>query len=90
MKKQEIEKIVDNILRGEELILSPSTLNDIRSCQKADLIQYHSGIGMAIRNAYNLWKVKWKPKIVNGVDMSPDHPDQVSMKIIERLWEKLQ
>lgn len=53
------------------------------------LIQFHHGMGTAIRNKYNLWEIPWEPEIVNGIDMSPYHPDQVSMTLIERVWDEL-
>lgn len=51
-----------------------------------NLIMYHHGFGTYIRNKYKLWANEWEPHVVNDVDISPDHPDQVSMRIIEQVW----
>ena len=56
---------------------------------KEELISYHTTLGRKIRNEFKLWDIEWKPEIKNGVDYSPNHPDQVSMKVIETVWEKL-
>lgn len=50
---------------------------------------YHHGLGTQIRNRFQLWEHKWEPMLENGVDMSPDHPDAMSMRVIEMLWDKL-
>lgn len=48
------------------------------ACEKNDLIKYHLTLGRHIRNKYNLWSLKDEEK----------HPDTISMKIIEKVWEK--
>lgn len=50
---------------------------------------YHHGLGTQIRNRFHLWEHKWEPVLENGVDVSPNHPDAISMKVIEMLWDKL-
>lgn len=56
---------------------------------KDDLILLHHTLGRHIRNQFGLWELKWTPVIVDGIDVSEDHPDAISMKIIERTWEIL-
>lgn len=53
------------------------------------LAVYHSSLGRSIRNEFKLWETEWKPEIINGVDHSPQHPDQISMRVIENVWDKL-
>lgn len=53
------------------------------------LTSYHNNIGRTIRNEFKLWETEWKPDIVGGIDCSPHHPDQVSMRVIEGVWDKL-
>jgi hypothetical protein len=55
--------------------------------QKDKLIIYHTRLGRKIRNEFKLWEIEWKPDISNGVDYSPEHPDQISMKVIEANME---
>lgn len=56
----------------------------------SDLSKYHSTLGRLIRNECGLWDVPWEPKRVGGADNSPNHPDAVSMRVIEAVWERLQ
>ena len=58
-------------------------------CPKDQLIRYHNSLGRSIRNEFKLWRRNWKPDLYEGIDMSTDHPDAVSMEIIERVWEEL-
>lgn len=64
------------------------------SSDKEDLIEYHRTLGQDIRNHFQLWANGWEPLIEDRdgieVDASPDHPDQISMDIIEAVWEKSQ
>ena len=36
-----------------------------------------------IRNVTGLWDYPWKPNIIDGVDHSEEHPDQISHYAIE-------
>ena len=65
-------------------------LNTFFLCEYSDesLIQYHHGLGRWIRNTYELWSIPWEPELIDGVDYSPYHPDQLSMTIIKEVWKK--
>lgn len=56
-----------------------------------NLHEYHHFLGRHIRNTYKLWTIPWEPELeeIGGysVDVSPYHPDAVSMKIIEQVWK---
>lgn len=56
---------------------------------KDKLIRYHGTIGRAIRNLFNLWATTWTPVISNGCDVSENHPDRLSMRVIEAVWQKI-
>ena len=60
-----------------------------KNCKKENLVTYHNSLGRNIRNEFKLWDVDWEPEIVNGVDISPNHPDQVSFDIIVEVWKKV-
>jgi hypothetical protein len=72
----------------------------LKRCSLEEARGYHHGFGTWIRNEYGLWDtspltVRWREdpscrKVVNGVDESPDHPDQVSDLIIQRVWRIVQ
>lgn len=53
------------------------------------LVIYHSTLGRSIRNHFKLWQYNWDKKIVDGIDLSPEHPDTVSMKVIEEVWRRV-
>ena len=55
---------------------------------ESDLIGYHNTLGRSIRNTFDLWSTKWEPEIKDGVDCSPNHPDQISMRVIEEVWKR--
>jgi len=61
-----------------------------RNCTKDDLLKYHHCLGQAIRNYFKLWEREWTPEIYDYVDISPDHPDNLSMRIIVDVWQRLQ
>lgn len=58
------------------------------NCPFDELIMYHSSLGRSIRNHFQLWENQWVPEIENGIDISKQHPDAVSMEVIKRAWEK--
>lgn len=74
-------------------LLNKDTLKEIKkefvNTPKNKLVKFHSTLGRTIRNEFKLWETEWKPEIRDGVDYSPDHPDQLSMRVMEEVWEKL-
>jgi hypothetical protein len=54
------------------------------------LVLYHDSLGRNIRNHFKLWETKWTPEIRDGIDYSPNHPDAISQRIIEAVWDKVQ
>jgi len=50
---------------------------------------YHDNLGRNIRNYFNLWHYPWDKKVIEGVDTSTEHPDTVSMRVIEEVWRQL-
>ena len=52
------------------------------------LHDWHHTLGLYIRNRFRLWDYEWKVKIIDGFDDSPEHPDAVSMAVIEELWKQ--
>lgn len=68
---------------------SQSEQEEFKSMDKEGLIRYHHSLGRSIRNKFNLWEFSWIPHIVDECDTSPDHPDAISMRIIEAVWDKV-
>jgi hypothetical protein len=54
---------------------------------QSTLTQYHFALGTYIRNKYKLWEHKWTPELDHsGVDISPNHPDNLSFEIMKMIW----
>jgi hypothetical protein len=79
------DEIVQTLYDG----LDDETIRELRSVEKIELIRLHHSLGQYIRNTYGLWDRPWVPLISNDVDCAPDHPDAVSMRIIEKLYDRL-
>lgn len=62
---------------------------DFKTCKYERLIEFHDSLGREIRNEFRLWENAWVPEIVDGADVSKDHPDQISMNIIEEVWRRI-
>lgn len=77
--RDEIYKTINNM---------PEFRKEFTACPKDKLARYHHGLGTMIRNEYQLWYYDHEPIIVDGVDVSPHHPDAISQRIIEMVWEK--
>ena len=60
----------------------------IRKTKKNDLIQFHFGWGMGIRNGFCLWGGNTN-LLKSACGGSECHPDDASMRIIEAVWKKL-
>jgi len=54
------------------------------------VVTYNNSLGRDIRNYFKLWETVWEPKLVDGVDYSEEHPDQISMEVIKAVWWILQ
>ena len=58
------------------------------------LRSFHHTLGRHIRNKYKLWERKdaavfnWNPNLRTGIEAAYDHPDNVSMKIMEEVWKR--
>jgi hypothetical protein len=85
--------------RREEIVVSliaafnQSSISEqfeFKTATEADLIEWHSSLGRDIRNNYGLWENDWEPELVDGVDYSPNHPDAISMSIINEVWRRVQ
>ena len=59
----------------------------VRQTSKKDLISFHLGWGMGIRNNYGLWR--GNRDLLTSACGKPCHPDDASMIIIEAVWAEL-
>lgn len=56
--------------------------NNVKSAE--DMIIYHFGVGRQIRNRFGLWK---EDNPYTNLDGEENNPDEVSHRILERIWE---
>lgn len=82
---KEMVDIVESWFRKE----TDKNKKEFLNTSKEDLVGYHTSLGRSIRNEFKLWDREWKADIRDGVDHSPDHPDQISMRVIEEVWSRL-
>jgi hypothetical protein len=64
---------------------------EIKTTPKADLIKYHRGWGMGIRNNFGLWRGN-KTLLESCLKLRENeqfHPDSASMILIEEMWARL-
>ncbi len=66
----------------EQMLFKNSSANDLHA--------YHHSLGTKIRNYFKLWERNWTPLMYDMCDHSPDHPDNLSMRIIQSVWNDLQ
>jgi len=59
----------------------------LRETKKEDLIKFHMGWGMGIRNGFGLWR--GNDKLIESACGKGCHPDDASMVIIEAVWAAL-
>lgn len=51
-----------------------------------NLIVFMSLIGNNIIEYFHLWSYHWKPQIENGIDISPHHPENLALAVIQAVW----
>lgn len=75
----------DQIL--EDLIKEPNSRTIVEN-PKNTLIELHSSLGRYIRNTYHLWDANNPINHCGKYEWDSDHhPDSVSQRLIERLYE---
>ena len=89
MNDETFNKIVLEV--HAELMNAPAVERDafmLAEWSDVSLIDYHHSLGRYIRNNYNLWHFEWEPELIDGIDYSKFHPDNISMEIIKEVWLK--
>ena len=70
--------------------ISTEEQEQFKNYKESQLWEYHHSLGRDIRNCFDLWQHKWIPELENDVDVSDEHPDAVSMRVIQLVWKKVQ
>ena len=63
----------------------------IRNTPREELVKFHFGLGMRIRNEFGMWggNTALVDSCISEKPGTRRHPDEASMIIIERVWERL-
>ncbi len=77
-----IEEAADVVLNN----MTDDEKKQLQDTKRESLIHYHVSLGNEIRNKLGLWH--GNEALLKSSNC--DHPDDCSMKIIERAWEKIQ
>ena len=76
---KEAVDILDHIMTDEEK-------HNIKNKTHEELVDFHFGLGQAIRNEFGLWNENYE--LI--ADSKAKDADEASMVIIKALWDKLQ
>lgn len=68
--------------------LTEEDVKYLGSMKKEDVIMLHHGFGTSIRNMYGLW-MEENPYTVLDDAIADNFPDQMSHRIIEKMWDTL-
>ncbi len=68
-------------------LLKPEDIKKMRRGTEDDMIQYHFGLGMWLRNNWGLWKGSRLTKWFNAQGIN--HPDDMSGIILDSFWRHL-
>lgn len=68
-------------------MLHPNLLKEMKSGSEQNMIQYHHGLGLWMRNNWGLWGGSRLAKYFNGIGIF--HPDDMSGVILDSFWRQL-
>ena len=62
---------------------------EFRNTDFDNLVVFMHTLGQQIINYFSLWSYKWDKKIVDDIDESTEHPEAVTLRIIEKVWREV-
>jgi hypothetical protein len=66
----------------------PEDQKYFKECERSQLHEFHhTDLGRGIRNHFKLWEYMWMPVLQEGIDCSEEHPDAISMRVVEKVWD---
>ena len=68
-------------------LLHPDLLKEMKENPEEEMIQYHMGLGLWMRNNWGLWGGSRLSKYFNGIGIF--HPDDMSGIILDSFWRHL-
>lgn len=89
MTPQKFERMVLYVLALFEFV-DPVATQRFTECPKSKLFMNYRALQLSVIDKYDLWDETWNPVMVEGCDLSPDHPHELSLRAIEQAWERMQ
>jgi len=86
-KEVYVPKDLDDCFAELKRILPKEEIEKMKSGPEKDMIRYHFGLGMWLRNNWGLWKGSRLSKWFN--DKGIRHPDDMSGIILDSFWGHL-
>jgi len=85
-----IPKDLDDSIRELKKISDPENIAQLKSKEEKDLIQYHHGLGMYLRNRWIHGLQCERSRLGQYfLDLGVTHPDEMSSIIIKSFWRHL-
>ena len=82
-----IPKDIDDCFAELDRMLSQKQIKKIKRKSEGDLIEYHFGLGMWIRNSWGLWRESRLSEYLFNLGFR--HPDDKSSAILDSYWRYL-
>jgi len=82
-----IPKDLEDCFQELKSMLHPSLIQEMKSGSERDMVKYHLGLGMWVRNNWGLWKGSRLKDYFNGLGIF--HPDDMSGIILDSFWRHL-
>ena len=86
-KETYVPKDLDDALRQLEVLLGDQGRSKVLSANESDMIQYHMGLGLWMRNNWGLWADSRLAQYFNQIGIR--HPDDMTGIIFDSYWRKL-
>jgi hypothetical protein len=77
----------DALVELDRIFVSAGEREKVMRASEDDMIDYHMGLGMWMRNNWGLWGGSRLSEYFNGIGIH--HPDDMSEIILDSYWRKL-
>ena len=84
--KQDQPNNIDEAIAIVLAAMSAEQIAHLKQIREEGLINEHCGLSLWVRNLLG----HWVPPTLEGEGYNPAHPDDISGKITEMIWKKLQ
>jgi len=86
-KQMYVPKDLDDALKQLDLLLGDMGRAEVQRAKESDMIQYHMGLGLWMRNNWGLWAGSRLAQYFNQIGIR--HPDDMTGIIFDSYWRRL-